>query len=125
MAESPRSVVNEDDTELGAGQMSRRLEVHDQMSIMNLWSTNREVSLADEEGVKAVLVNPSSAWGCSQQPHRACSPPDVTATVCDHFGSARVQAARSVTKRPEAAAALAALGCDIITGGGPGLMQAD
>jgi uncharacterized protein (TIGR00730 family) len=83
------------------------------------------VSLADEEGVKHVLVNASlGLWDVVNNLTR------LQPSRRDHyrvtiFGSARVQAGTfgyEETKR--AAAALAAMGCDIITGGGPGLMQA-
>jgi uncharacterized protein (TIGR00730 family) len=83
------------------------------------------VSLADEEGVKHVLVNAIlGLWDVVNNLTR------LQPSRRDHyrvtiFGSARVQAGTfgyEETKR--AAAALAAMGCDIITGGGPGLMQA-
>lgn len=83
------------------------------------------VSLADEEGVKRVLVD--SVLGLWEvvnnltrlQPSRR---ERYRVTI---FGSARAKPgtfAYEETKR--VAGALAELGCDIITGGGPGLMQA-
>jgi uncharacterized protein (TIGR00730 family) len=86
---------------------------------------NNPVSLADEEGVKQVLVN--SVLGLWEvvnnltrlQPSRRDR---YRVTI---FGSARAKPgtfAYEETKR--VAAALAESGCDIITGGGPGLMQA-
>jgi uncharacterized protein (TIGR00730 family) len=83
------------------------------------------VSLADEEGVKHVLVNSIlGLWDVVNnltrlQPSRRAR---YRVTI---FGSARAQAgtfAYEETKR--VAAVLAEMGCDIITGGGPGLMQA-
>jgi predicted Rossmann-fold nucleotide-binding protein len=81
--------------------------------------------LADEEAVKRVLV--TSVFGLWDivnnltrlQPSRRDR---YRVTI---FGSARAMPGSppyEETKR--AAAALAAMGCDIITGGGPGLMQA-
>jgi hypothetical protein len=83
------------------------------------------VSLADEEGVKQVLV--SSILGLwdvvgSLTRLRPSRRDHYRVTI---FGSARAKPGTfgyEETKR--AAAALAAMGCDIITGGGPGLMQA-
>lgn len=90
----------------------------------NLQRTN-PVSLADEEGVKRVLVD--SVLGLWEvvnnltrlQPSRR---ERYRVTI---FGSARARPgtfAYEETRR--VAGALAELGCDIITGGGPGLMQA-
>src|ERR1044072_2140679 len=86
---------------------------------------NNPVSLADEEEVKQVLL--SSVLGLWEvvnnltrlQPSRR---ERYRVTI---FGSARAKPgnfAYEETKR--VARALAELGCDIITGGGPGLMQA-
>jgi uncharacterized protein (TIGR00730 family) len=83
------------------------------------------ISLADEASVKAVLVSAvQGLWDVvnsltSLRPSRR---ERFRVTV---FGSARAAPgsfAYEETKR--LSAALAALGCDIITGGGPGLMQA-
>ncbi|OOP57829.1 MAG: lysine decarboxylase [Candidatus Brocadia carolinensis] len=83
------------------------------------------VSLADEEGVKQVLMNSVlGLWDVVNNLTR------LKPSKRDHyrvtiFGSARAKAGTfgyEETKR--AAAALAKMGCDIITGGGPGLMQA-
>jgi uncharacterized protein (TIGR00730 family) len=83
------------------------------------------VSLADEEGVKQVLVDSVlGLWDVVNNLTR------LRPSKRDHyrvtiFGSARVKAGTfgyEETKR--LAAALAEMGCDIITGGGPGLMQA-
>jgi uncharacterized protein (TIGR00730 family) len=83
------------------------------------------VSLADEEGVKQVLVNSIlGLWDVVNNLTRL-QPSRRDRYRVTIFGSARVQAGTfgyEETKR--VAAALAAMGCDIITGGGPGLMQA-
>jgi uncharacterized protein (TIGR00730 family) len=83
------------------------------------------VSLADEEGVKQVLVNSVlGLWDVVNNLTRL-KPSRRDRYRVTIFGSARVQPGTfgyEETKR--AAAALAEMGCDIITGGGPGLMQA-
>ena len=83
------------------------------------------VSLSDEEAVKKILVD--SVLGLWDTVNnltrlRPSRPDRYRVTI---FGSARTKPGSFTyeeTKR--AAAALAELGCDIITGGGPGLMQA-
>ena len=83
------------------------------------------VSLADEEAVKQVLVDSIlGLWDVVNNLTRlrASRRERYRVTI---FGSARVKPgtfAYEETRR--AAAALAGMGCDIITGGGPGLMQA-
>ncbi len=83
------------------------------------------ISLADEESVKNVLVHSIlDLWEVVNNLTRLrpSQNPRYRVTI---FGSARVEAgtfAYEETKR--VAAALAEMGCDIITGGGPGLMQA-
>jgi len=83
------------------------------------------VSLADEEGVKEVLLNSIlELWEVVNNLTRL-QPSRRERYRVTIFGSARARAgtfAYEETKR--AAAALAEMGCDIITGGGPGLMQA-
>src|SRR5215468_12046217 len=78
------------------------------------------VSLADEDGVKQVLVNSIlGLWDVVNNLTRL-QPSRRDRYRVTIFGSARVQAGTfgyEETKR--AAAALAALGCDIITGGWP------
>jgi uncharacterized protein (TIGR00730 family) len=84
-----------------------------------------KVSLADEEGVKQVLVNSVlGLWDVVNNLTRL-HPSRQDRYRVTIFGSARARAGTfgyEETKR--AAAALAEMGCDIITGGGPGLMQA-
>src|SRR5262247_3366093 len=83
------------------------------------------VSLADEEGVKQVLVNSIlGLWDVVNNLTRL-RPSRRDRYRVTIFGSARVQAGTfGYEETKKAAAALAAMGCDIITGGGPGLMQA-
>ena len=83
------------------------------------------VSLTDEERVKQVLVNSVlGLWDVVNNLTRL-KPSKRERYRVTIFGSARVKSGTfgyEETKR--AAAALAEMGCDIITGGGPGLMQA-
>jgi uncharacterized protein (TIGR00730 family) len=83
------------------------------------------VSLADEEGVKKVLVDSVlGLWDVVNNLTRL-QPSRRDRYRVTIFGSARAKpgsVAYDETKR--AAKALAEMGCDIITGGGPGLMQA-
>jgi len=84
-----------------------------------------EVSLADEEAVKQVLVDSVfSLWSVVNNLTRL-RPSRRDRYRVTIFGSARLAPGSfgyEETKR--AAAALARMGCDIVTGGGPGLMQA-
>src|SRR5262245_19935395 len=83
------------------------------------------VSLANEEAVKKVLIDSVlGLWDVVNNLTRL-QPSHRERYRVTIFGSARAKpgtVAYDETKR--AAKALAALGCDIITGGGPGLMQA-
>jgi uncharacterized protein (TIGR00730 family) len=83
------------------------------------------VSLGDEEGVKQVLVRSIlGLWGIVNELTRL-RPSKHERYRVTIFGSARAQPgtfAYEEVKR--VATALAGMGCDIITGGGPGLMQA-
>jgi uncharacterized protein (TIGR00730 family) len=83
------------------------------------------VSLADEEGVKRVLTESIlGLWDVVNNLTRL-RPSRRERYRVTIFGSARAKpgtVAYEETKR--LAAALAEMGCDIITGGGPGLMQA-
>jgi uncharacterized protein (TIGR00730 family) len=86
---------------------------------------NNAVSLADEEAVKEVLVNSVlGLWDVVNNLTRL-KPSRRDRYRVTIFGSARAKPgtiAYEETKR--AAKLLADLGCDIVTGGGPGLMQA-
>src|SRR5262245_29030139 len=83
------------------------------------------ISLSDEEGVQQVLMNSVlGLWDVVNNLTRL-RPARHDRYRVTIFGSARAQAGTfgyEETKR--VAAALAGMGCDIITGGGPGLMQA-
>jgi hypothetical protein len=83
------------------------------------------VSLADEEGVKQVLVNSIlGLWDVVNNLTRL-RPSRRERYRVSIFGSAPVQAGTfGYEETRRVAAALAEMGCDIITGGGPGLMQA-
>jgi uncharacterized protein (TIGR00730 family) len=83
------------------------------------------VSLADEEGVKQVLVNSIlGLWEIVNNLTRL-RPSKHERYRVTIFGSARARPGTFVYDEVKrVAAALAELGCDIITGGGPGLMQA-
>src|SRR6201997_343633 len=82
-------------------------------------------SLADEEGVKDILVR--SVFGLWEIVNdltrlRPSKRERYRVTI---FGSARARPGTYVYDEVKrVAAALAGMGCDIITGGGPGLMQA-
>src|SRR5262245_10318563 len=96
------------------------------MSTDNAASTeSRDVSLADEDRVRKVLVDSVlGLWDVVNNLTRL-RPSRRDRYCVTIFGSARLQPGSfgyEETKR--AAAALAAMDCDIITGGGPGLMQA-
>ena len=83
------------------------------------------VKLSDEEAVKKVLVDSVlGLWGIVNNLTRVRPSRNDRYSVTI-FGSARAKPgtiAYDETKR--VSKALAAMGCDIITGGGPGLMQA-
>ena len=83
------------------------------------------ISLADEDGVKQVLMESVlGLWDVVNSLTRL-TPSRRDRYRVTIFGSARARPGTfgyEETKR--VAGALAALGCDIITGGGPGLMQA-
>jgi uncharacterized protein (TIGR00730 family) len=88
-------------------------------------TTSDVVSLADEERVKQVLLNSVlGLWDVVNNLTRL-RPSRRDRYRVTIFGSARAKPGTfgyEETKR--AATALAEMGCDIITGGGPGLMQA-
>jgi uncharacterized protein (TIGR00730 family) len=83
------------------------------------------VSLADEEGVKQVLVGAVlGLWEVVNNLTRL-RPSRQERYRVTIFGSARAQPGSWVYDEVKRlAGALAAMGCDIVTGGGPGLMQA-
>lgn len=83
------------------------------------------VSLADEDAVKQVLVSTVfGLWDIVNNLTRL-RPSKRDRYRVTIFGSARAQPGSFVYDEVKrVAAALAEMGCDIITGGGPGLMQA-
>ena len=83
------------------------------------------LSLADEEAVKQVLVSTVfSLWDVVNNLTRL-KPSKSERYRVTIFGSARAKPGSFVYDEVKrVAAALAEMGCDIITGGGPGLMQA-
>src|ERR1700741_4922077 len=85
----------------------------------------RSVSLADEEGVKEILATSiMGLWEVVNELTRL-RPSKRERYRVAIFGSARAEPGTFVYDAgKEAAAAFAAMGCDIVTGGGPGLMQA-
>ena len=86
---------------------------------------SRTISLADEEGVKQILVRTVfGLWDIVNDLTRL-RPSKHERYRVTIFGSARARPGSYVYDEVKRiAAALAELGCDIITGGGPGLMQA-
>jgi predicted Rossmann-fold nucleotide-binding protein len=88
-------------------------------------NTPGTVSLADEEAVKQILVETVlGLWGIVNNLTRL-KPSKSERYRVTIFGSARARPGTFVYEEVKrVAAALAAMGCDIITGGGPGLMQA-
>ena len=88
-------------------------------------SRTKAVSLADEDAVKEVLIESVlGLWDVVNNLTRL-KPSRKDRYRVTIFGSARAKpgtVAYEETKK--AAHALAEMGCDIITGGGPGLMQA-
>jgi uncharacterized protein (TIGR00730 family) len=83
------------------------------------------VSLADEEGVKQILVDTVfGLWGIVNNLTRL-RPSRRERYRVTIFGSARAQPGGFVYGEVKRAArAFAEMGCDVVTGGGPGLMQA-
>src|SRR5436853_4590239 len=86
---------------------------------------SQTVSLADEEGVKDILVSAVfGLWDIVNNLTRL-RPSKRERFRVTIFGSARARPGTYVYEEVKRlAAALAEMGCDIITGGGPGLMQA-
>jgi len=83
------------------------------------------VTLADEEGVKRILVDTVfSLWSVVNNLTRL-RPTRRERYRVTIFGSARTEQGHWVYDEVKRmSAALAEMGCDIVTGGGPGLMQA-
>jgi hypothetical protein len=88
-------------------------------------SENGIVKLSDEEPVRQILIDALfSLWSTANNLSR------IRPTTKDRyrvtvFGSARTQSGHWVYEEVERmCAGLSALGCDLVTGGGPGLMEA-
>lgn len=92
---------------------------------MSTNTSNANVSLADEEAVKEVLVDSVfGLWDVVNNLTRL-RPSKRERYRVTIFGSARAKPGMFVYEEVKrVAAALAEMGCDIVTGGGPGLMQA-
>jgi uncharacterized protein (TIGR00730 family) len=88
-------------------------------------NASQAVSLADEDAVKQILVSTVfGLWDIVNNLTRL-RPSKRERYRVTIFGSARAQPGTYVyTEVKRVASALAEMGCDIITGGGPGLMQA-
>jgi hypothetical protein len=83
------------------------------------------VRLDDEEGVKRVLVDTLFGLWTTINNLTRLRPAKRERFRVTIFGSARTEQNHRVYQEVKRVAAdLAALGCDIVTGGGPGLMQA-
>lgn len=83
------------------------------------------VSLADEEGVKRILVDTLFGLWATVNNLTRLRPSKRDRFRLTIFGSARPEPDHWVYREVKRIAAeAAALGCDIVTGGGPGLMQA-
>ena len=83
------------------------------------------VSLADEEGVKRILIDTLFGLWATVNNLTRLQPSKRERYRVTVFGSARTQPGHWVYREVrQMAEALAAMGCDIVTGGGPGLMQA-
>jgi len=91
----------------------------------NAPDVSRMVSLADEDAVKEVLAaTVLGLWKAVNNLTRL-KPSKRDRYRVAIFGSARAQPGTFVYDEVKrVAAAVAAMGCDIVTGGGPGLMQA-
>jgi uncharacterized protein (TIGR00730 family) len=83
------------------------------------------VSLADEEGVKRIVIDTLFGLWATVNNLTRLQPSKRERYRVTIFGSARTRPGHFVHDEVKRmAGALAAMGCDIITGGGPGLMQA-
>jgi uncharacterized protein (TIGR00730 family) len=93
--------------------------------VRNESERSRTVSLADEEGVREILASTiMSLWEVVNDLTRLRQSKRERYRVAI-FGSARAEPGSFVYEEVKrSAAAFAAMGCDIVTGGGPGLMQA-
>ena len=87
--------------------------------------TSNTVSLADEEAVRRVLVDTLFGLWATVNNLTRLRPSRHERYRVTVFGSARTEPGHWVYEQvKEMCSALAGMNCDIITGGGPGLMQA-
>lgn len=85
----------------------------------------RTVSLADEEGVKRILVDTLFGLWTTVNNLSRLRPSKRERFRVTIFGSARTETGNWVYDEVrQLSAGLSAMGCDIVTGGGPGLMEA-
>jgi hypothetical protein len=83
------------------------------------------VSLADEEGVRRILVDTLFGLWATVNNLTRLQPSKRDRYRVTIFGSARTEPGHWVYQEVKRVAEeLSAMGCDIVTGGGPGLMQA-
>jgi predicted Rossmann-fold nucleotide-binding protein len=83
------------------------------------------VSLGDEEGAKRILIDTLFGLWATVNNLSRLRPSRRDRYRVTVFGSARTQPGHWVYEEVKRmCAALSAMGCDIVTGGGPGLMQA-
>jgi len=83
------------------------------------------VRLDDEEGVKRILIDALSALWATVNNLTRLRPTKRERYRVTIFGSARTKPGHFVYEEVKRmAAALTEMGCDIVTGGGPGLMEA-
>src|SRR6186713_2210628 len=87
--------------------------------------TEKNVSLADEEGVRRIVTDTLFGLWTTVNNLSRLRPSKRERYRVTVFGSARTDADHWVYQEVKRmCAALSAMGCDIVTGGGPGLMQA-
>ena len=87
--------------------------------------TERNVSLADEEGVRRIVTDTLFGLWATVNNLSRLRPSKRERYRVTVFGSARTDPDHWVYQEVKRmSAALSGMGCDIVTGGGPGLMQA-
>src|SRR5215471_4406340 len=101
------------------------MKLEKSMATENQVNQTGPISLADEEAVKQLLVKTVfGLWDIVNELTRL-KPSKHERYRVTIFGSARAKPGSFVYEEVKRiAGALAQMGCDIITGGGPGLMQA-
>jgi hypothetical protein len=106
--------------------MLRRAHTHPVHSMSTApFQTPTTVSLADEEAVKRILVDTVFGLWATVNNLTRLRPSRRERYRVTVFGSARTEPGHWVYEEvKQMCSALSAMNCDIITGGGPGLMQA-